>query len=350
MTEVNRREFLRATCAAAGAVTAGGVSSLAFAQEPLKTVTVTHFGGPYQALKEIVGDPFERERLGRVIYETEVSVTALAKLTAQPDPPPFDIMMVARAFSLRAGSAGLVAPFTSEQVPRLTEVHPEAIVKGNIGVAMLTDGADIMYNKDRVSGRIDSWLDLWRPEFKGRLALPAATLSLPIFTLLIISKALSGHEKDIDGAFKKLKELRASVRVFFSDPVQANQLIERGEVIAAPQFSLRIANLMTVAKAVDRAMPKEGVPAVPYDLCIAKGSKNKDVAHRYINFVLSRPSQERLASRLLAPPVNRFAVVPKELSERLAVSDFKKLWFFDEDYVAANQQEWRDRWTREIQV
>lgn len=347
---VTRRRFIRSVALSAGAVALASVTAACVPGAPaIKTITVTHFGGPYEKLKEIVGQPFEQQGLGKVNYATELSAGALSKLVAQRSSPPFNIMMVARSFALRAADQQLLAPIKGPEVPVLADVHPEAVLKDGLAVAMISDGADIMYDKDRVQSPITSWLDLWRPELRGRIALPSSSLSLVTFLLLSTARALGGSERNVEGAFAKLKELKGSARTFVSDPNQATQLLQQGDILAAPQFSLRIANVMAVAPSISRATPKEGVPAVPYDLCIPAASPDQDISRKYVNFVLSESVQKSLASNLLAAPVNRNVKIDAELAKKLAVPDFSKLWFFDEAYVASKQAEWMDRWTREIQ-
>jgi putative spermidine/putrescine transport system substrate-binding protein len=318
--------------------------------QSLSTIRVTHLGGPYGALRDLVGLPFEQAQLGKVVYEAEGSGGVLvSKLQAQRDNPPYNIVMQTRSFVLRMGNAGLLSPLSQDEIPSMREVQPAALLQGGFGVAMIIDCFDLMYDSRKVSAPITSWLDLWRPELRGKIALPATPLGGAVtFMLLTVARALGGGERDLEGAYRKFQELKAHVRVFYSDPNQATQLIERGEIIAAPQYSVRIGHVMKANPSIVRATPKEGVIASPYDLGIAKASPNQDVSKRYINFVLSPRIQEALAATLLATPVHR-AVRVSETSQRLVMTDFSKLWFIDEDYVAARQREWVDRWVREIQ-
>src|SRR6218665_3649535 len=106
---ISRRAALGALSVSAAAGFLAGLmpfGSRAVAQA--STVRVTHFGGPYQVLQKIVADPFERAGLGKVNYEVETTASALAKIQTQKDNPPFDVVMMSRATTYRAGRAGLV--------------------------------------------------------------------------------------------------------------------------------------------------------------------------------------------------------------------------------------------------
>jgi len=350
MSAVARRRVLQLAALSGAALAAD--SALPFrigAARAQATLRVTHFGGPYGALKDIVGAPFEQEKLGKVAYETEQPAIILSKLQAQRDNPPWDVVMMVRAVALRTGKAGLLTTLTPRDIPAMSEVVPQAVLADNLGVAMLLDSVDVMYDSTKVSTPISSWLDLWRPDFKGKIVLPAMPLAGYVtLTVLAVSRALGGNEKNVEDAFKKIKELRPSVRAFVTDPNQASQLMERAEILAAPQYSARISNVMKANAHVARATPKEGIPAAPYDLCVVKTSPNQDTAKRYINFVLSQKIQESLASTILATPANKNAKVTGA-AQRLVMTDLSKLWFVDEEYVAAHQKDWLDRWVREIQ-
>jgi putative spermidine/putrescine transport system substrate-binding protein len=350
MSHLDRRTFLRLAATLTPACLASAAFTRPALAQALTTIRVTHFGGPYGALKDLVGAPFENEKLGRVVYETEGSgAVLLGKLQAQRDNPPFNVFMMNRSFSTRAANAGLISTLSADEVPALREVHKEALLKNGSGVGMVYDSFDVMYDTTKVSAPITSWLDLWRPDLKGKLVLPSSALGGTIlFVVISVARSLGGGERDVEGAFKKLKELKPNVRLFYSDPNQATQLIERGEVAAAAQYSIRIGHVMKGNPNVARATPKEGVIAVPYDLCVTKASPNQDVSKRYINFALSPKIQEALAANLLATPVHRAVKVPPAV-QRLVMTDASKLVFIDEDYVAAQQKEWVDRWTREIQ-
>lgn len=343
---ISRRSLIQYLGACALATVTFGVGARAQAGN----LRVTHFGGPYQILRDLVGRPFAAEGLGTVSYEAEFSSSALAKLQAQVNDPPFDIAMLPRAVALRASNAGLTATISAQDIPNLSSAVDGTLYQG-IGVAFIMDGVDLMYNKAKVSAPVKSWPDLWRPEFAGKLALPAFGTALPVNVVIAVTRAFGGNEHDdkaVDDAFRRLRELKSSVRAFVSDPNQATQLIERGEIIAAPQFSIRIANAMKANAEIDRATPFGLVQVLPYDLVIAKNSSNLELAKKYINFVISERIQSNVASALLATPVARHASLAPE-TERFIIKDSRTFFQVDEPFVASKTAGWLTRWQREIQ-
>ncbi len=345
----SRREVLRVGAGLAlGTLASPFLPGRAHAQGA--ALRVTHFGGPYTVLKDLVGKPFEDAKLGRVSYEVETSVSAMTKLQAAQAMPQFDVLMLARAIGMRGAASGLFLEFKVGDVPRQKEVVANANMPGGFGITFVFDAVDVMARAD-LKQPIQSWLDLVRDDLKGKISLPAANLSLPLYVLEGITRALGSNEKDdkaIEEAFKMLRGFKQHVRNFFNDPVQANQLIERGDIAVAPQFGLRIANLVKSNSDVVRMTPKEGAPAFPYDLCIPKNSPNVALARRYIDFAISKPIQERLAQNLLATSVRSDVAVPESL-RKFMIADPKRLFFPDEQYVSTKQRDWLERWQREIQ-
>lgn len=325
----------------------GPLSSIALAAD--KTINVTQFGGPFLAIRKIVGEPFQASNAGKVTYGTENSVSAMSKLQTQAKNPPFDVVQFSRGFSLRAGSAGLLRPFGVDELPNAGDLIDGAVSPGRFGVAMIVDNIDVMYNKDKSPIKIESWLDLWRPELKGKIAMPSA--SLPIyFTVMAIARALTGKdntEKAIDDAFKKLAELKDNVRVWYSDPVIVNRLLEKGDVAVALQFGARMSHLIKKNPKIARSTPKEGIPAIPYDLAIPKHGKHHEVAVPYVNLAISKAINQELGRALLINPAHKEATLSDDIKP--LVADRNAMWFPDEVFAGKNSRVWSRRWQREVQ-
>jgi len=217
---------------------------------------------------------------------------------------------------------------------------------------MILDTFDMMIDTKQIKEPIASWLDLWKPEFKGKTALPSAANGGATFAFIsCIVRALGGNDRSeavINEAFARLKALKPSVRVFYPDSIQPTQLIDRGDISIAPQFGIRIANQSRVSPHIVKTTPKEGVAAIPYDLCIAKGSKNVELGKTYINLTLTKRVQENLVRSLLATPSRLDVDIPAETA-KLVTLDTNRIWFVDEEFAASKQREWLDRYTREVQ-
>lgn len=354
--DVRRRDLIlgggRLALGAATLATLGAADARRPARADGTTLRVTHFGGPYQVLEEIIAKPFQAKTGTKVIYDVEISPSAMAKIQTQKADPPFDIVMISRAWGLRGMKGGLLAPVTAADFPEAPNLLPNILPAGGWGVATMLDTFDLMVDVKQIPTPVTSWLDLWRDDMKGKIMLPSAVNGSSAFGFLAcLVKAIGGDMKNeaaANEAFERLKVLKPAVRSFYADGSQPNMLIERGDIGIAPQFAIRIANTTRKAPQVVKASPKEGVLAVPYDLCLPVNGKNIAAAKAYMNFTLTKPSQEGMVTSLLATPVRADVVIPPAVAP-LVNADPKLVWFQDEEFAAAKQREWLDRYTREVQ-
>lgn len=347
MPRLSRRDTLKFSLGLGAATLALSTPLRAFAAGD--TLRVTHFGGPYVALESIIGDAFVASGAGEVEYEQDQPNLILAKWQAQPDDPAYDIGLLERAPTLRAGAGGLALPLTPENVPNLANALPGALADDGAGVALAFDTIDIMYDKNQVSEPITSWLDLWRPELAGKIMLPGMPIDGAIvFTLVAVARAMGLKEEQVEETFPRFIELKDRVHSFYSDPNQASQLLERGEIAAAVQYSARIGQLMKRHDNITRATPDEGVPAIPYDLVVAAKTKAPEAAASYVNLALTPQIQEQICSAILLNP----SVSGVELSDetvKYIISDQSKMFAVNDPVVIDLQQGWLERWQREVQ-
>jgi len=347
MSALSRRDTLRLSLGLGVSSLALGAPMRSFAAGDL--LRVTHYGGPYVALETIIGEPFMDAGLGEVEYEQDQPNLILAKWQAQPDSPVYDIGLFERAPTLRAGSSGLALPLTEQNVPNIVNALPGAVAEGGAGVALAFDTIDIMYDTDQVSEPITSWLDLWRPELAGKIMLPGLPIDGAVaFTLVAVARAMGMTEEQVDEVFPRFIELKDSVHSFYSDPNQASQLIERGEIAVAIQYSARIGQLMKRYPNITRATPTEGVPAIPYDLVVAANTSAPETAAEYVNFALQPDIQAQVCSTILLNPAVSGVDVGEETLSYI-ITDQSKMFPVNDPVVLELQQGWLERWQREVQ-
>jgi putative spermidine/putrescine transport system substrate-binding protein len=352
MTHLNRRHVMRGIPLAWGGAVLGATGFGGGAAAQAATLHVTHFGGPYDVLSDIVGKPFLAATKTNVAYDVEISPTAFAKIQTQRSDPPFDVVMVSRAWGLRAQKTGLLTKVSAADFPEAAHVMADIVPAAGWGVATMLDTIDLMVDTKQIPTPVTSWLDLWRDDMKGKIMLPSAVNGATAFGFIAcLVRAIGGDMKSeaaVNEAFARLKALKPSVRSFYADGSQPNMLIERGDIGVAPQFAIRIHNTSRVAPQVVKASPKEGVLAVPYDLCIPEHAKNPEIAKAYINFTLTPAIQTAMVTSLLATPVRTDVTIPPAVAPIVNFNP-KLVWFQDEEFAAVKQREWLDRYTREVQ-
>jgi putative spermidine/putrescine transport system substrate-binding protein len=98
------------------------------------------------------------------------------------------------------------------------------------------------------------------------------------------------------------------------------------------------------------AIMKEGMFMFDQVFNVTKGSKNKDLAYEWVNYILSLPVQMKLINGFYVSPVNLKAVIPTEFKSDILLSGDRLNEIVRFDWPAANKK--RDvlieRWNREM--
>ncbi len=96
--------------------------------------------------------------------------------------------------------------------------------------------------------------------------------------------------------------------------------------------------------------PEEGVFMFEQDFNVLKGSKNKELAYKYINYILRRDIQEKWVREFFISPANRYVKIPDDLKEDIPITGEKMKTILTWDWDAANdrRQEIIERWNKEI--
>ncbi len=142
--------------------------------------------------------------------------------------------------------------------------------------------------------KLQSWADLWKPEFKGQVLLTNDVRE--VFGMALLTLGYSGNstsEQELAAAYEKLKELLPSVRAFNSDSPKVPFLA--GEVSVGMIWNGEVFLAQEENPAIQYIYPKEGAMLWMDNLVIPKGARNVDAAHKLIDFLL-RPEIAKLIS------------------------------------------------------
>jgi len=166
----------------------------------------------------------------------------------------------------------------------------------------------------------------------------------------IISKMQTGTDLyNTEAAFAKLKTLRPSVLTFYTSHDQVAQLLNSGEAWLVPWVSDRALTQVAAKAPVAVTVPKEGAIYFTSHIGIAKGSKGKALAEKYIDTAISAEAQLMNAQEAFLGPANAKVKLEGYLAENLAYGDqLKKLVAPDWGKLDQLRNEWTERWNREI--
>ena len=323
------------------------LAGAAFAETEL---TVIVYGGSFEAgWRKAVIEPFEKANPGiKVKIATGLTMQTVALMRAQKDDVRVDVTMMDEVGAAQANAEGLYQPLEPSKVPNIEKLYPQFRIKGDPYTKFMFVSQALVYNKDMVKEKPTSWMAMWDPKYKGKIAAPDITTSHGVFLLLTAADINGGALKNIDPGFELLKKLKPNILTFYTQHAQLAQLFTQGDVAMASWTSDRAQAAIDGGAPLAWTVPKESAYIIDSTIGIAKGTKNLEGAQKYVNFVLSADAQAANARYTYLGPVNQETKLPPEIAGKLPVSDLPRLKTADWGYVTTVLPQWTQRWSREI--
>lgn len=329
----------------------GGRESAATAEMPYKgqTLTISMWGYNMDLLIKNVLKPFEDQHGVKIVTETGNNSDRFTKLAARKDNPIVDVAYFAGTWAYEAMKQGLIQPYDPAKIPNLAHIIEPAKdpLGGRYAVGYTIQHLGIFYRTDKVAP-ISSWRDLSRAELKGFLSIPGITTTYGPAIVYMLSKAWGGDFNNTEVGWQKIAELAPSLVTAYNNSSELNALIIQEEVYAAPYTSFSWGNIKASNLPVAQVIPEEGLVGSFSVASVVNGTKNEDLAHLFIDHLLSYEVQLAEALDLVDSPVHTDVVLPPEIAENLTYGEelISKLHFFDEGETAALQPDWIARWNR----
>jgi putative spermidine/putrescine transport system substrate-binding protein len=340
-TMIRRRVLALAGAGAAGLLLPR--TARAQAQFRGREIVSSSFGGPGQeVLQKNVFDWFDRSTSGKSTQVPLLSAQAFARMRAEAAAPQIDMFMYSGGQEAIAKGEGLTQPIANvpswDRVPAsMRDPDRHWIVWG-----VIAEG--ILYRTDKIATPPTSYRDFLRPEFKGHVAFPHITNGYGMDFLVMLARMNGGGEKNIDPGFALMKELKGAT--IFRAPSDVQTLFAQGDIWIMPYDAASAVRTARQGLPVAFATPKEGAPAVFLTACIAKGTKNADMAAVVIERMLSAESQIAVAREVVWGPSNTAVQLPSDVAATVARPD--QLVALDRDAINAGRAAWTERWNREI--
>ena len=314
------------------------------------TLVVSGFGIAQDKIEKNIARPFEAKYGCSVVFEVGNNADRLAKLNARKANPNVDVILLADYFAKQASAQGLLDKLDMTRLSNAARLYDFAKdpLKDGTGIAFTVYSVGIAYRTDKITRPITSWKDLWRPELAGKVALPNITTTQGPPTVWLINRAYGGQDANATPAFTQLGKLRALT--YYNQSSQMTSLFAQDEIWAAPVGRFAWGGLLATKKPLAWARLSDGQAGLVNVASVVKGSKNTDLAHQFIDFMLSTPVQTAQALDLVDSPVNKQVKLPANIASQLTVgvTQIANLRFMDTAYVLANRDAWIQRWNREV--
>lgn len=153
----------------------------------------------------------------------------------------------------------------------------------------------LIYNKKLVKTPIERWDDLWKEEFRNSILLsnePSDVLAMSLKSLNYSANTLDTRELNL--AYEKLKKLIPNIKNISSSNAINYFIINDFKVGMA--FSGDAKLIIDNSKDFEFVYPKEGALKWADGMVILKDSQNKDLAYKFIDFILEARNSAKIGN------------------------------------------------------
>lgn len=266
---------------------------------------------------------FTKETGIKVISSSlESNETMYAKLKTLGSNSGYDVIAPTSYFVSKMAREGMLKELDHSKLPVIKELDPNMLDrpfdKGNkFSLPQLFGATGIGYNADTQDPQqLQSWADLWKPEFANKLQMLDDPRELFNIALLKMGEDPNTQDpKVLEKAYQELLKIRPNILVFNSDNPASAFITGETDVGLLWNGSVRVAQNAGVP--IKMVYPKEGTTLWIDNLAIPKTAQNVEAAYKLINYLLSADVSEKLTLEIGYPTSNIKARVrlPKELTE-----------------------------------
>jgi putative spermidine/putrescine transport system substrate-binding protein len=325
-------------------------------QSQTKEFVVAAWGDPYEAgWRKSLVPAFEKAHGVKVVWVQGFSTQTLAKLRAQKDNPQIDIAMMDDGPHRQAVALGLVEKLDRSKLASAKELYDMAFEPNDMGISFGLAVYGLYYNTkafaDNKWAPPTSWTDLFRPELKGKVTVHNIANANGLYLLLALNKIAGGTDTNVDPGFARMKQLAPNV-VTFDKFGETPTQIQQGQAVIGTWNIDRVANLAATGVPVQFVYPKEVAWGQKAVITVVKGRPNTDLAHKFVDLMLSAEEQVNTAKFIFYGPVNRMAKLDPETAKSVVYGPeaMARLTVANWEVINQKRPEWTERWNKEVEV
>jgi spermidine/putrescine transport system substrate-binding protein len=248
--------------------------------------------------------PFEDTNGVKVNVKEFEGTGADLAIVDQSKPGDWDVMVIDSIDVPRGVKKGLFDPLPEDKLP-LADIFPgvsvdnKTVVDGKrFGITEKFGFNTIGFNKSKVDVKdMQSLASLIDPKYKGRIAVYDYYLPVIGMAAMSIGKKTSElTEADLPALKAVLFKMKANAKAV-TDVAASQTALATGEAdILVGGGEWVTAGIAKENPNLDFSVPKEGAVLWTQSLAMFKESKNKDMALRFIQYIMSPEGQARLAT------------------------------------------------------
>jgi len=351
---VSRRGFIRAGAALGAAALAGPMAAGTARAAAARDLRIIMPGGSWKEwVDQYFAQPFARSHKIEIIWKLGLAQEPL--VMAQRNRPQWDLIHSSQARASQLGDMGLYRKLDPARLPNLAHIHENFRYEYLAGKCHTPYG--LCVNTGKIKRPVDSWTDLWDPEFQGRIAFPAwGWIGDEVFHA--VNVAFGGDAANIDPGIEKFKELFGKNKCRVANNVEhTRQLLDAQEIWLCPFFDARTAQARAAGTPVEFVIPKEGGMSWIWNTALVanRPQPSMDLAEQFVDTTLAAEAQIEFARKTGYPPTNVQAMenLPPDLEKlRLSQDELALLRRLQgkADYVTmfARRDQYAERWNKEV--
>jgi spermidine/putrescine-binding protein len=229
----------------------------------------------------------------------------------------YDVISPSSDVATSIATAGLAAPLDLSKIPSYTQLSPQLTslplvhVNGQVyGVPFMWGPDPIIYDTTAFPKPPDSWNVLWDPKYKGKISVwdDLSTVYMAAQVLgydkLDPSQLYNLNDEQLEAVKKKLLELKPNIRKMWATGGELTNLFENHEIVIAMGWPLNTADLKRANFPVGETIPKENTTGWIDHLMITAGSENKDLAYKFLEYMVEAKTQKLVTDKTHYVPAN----------------------------------------------
>jgi thiamine transport system substrate-binding protein len=318
--------------------------------EPASLTVMTH--DSFSASEEVIRQ-FEQENNVTIAFllSGDTGSTLNRAILTRENPLADVLYGVDNTFLSRALEADIFEPYTSP----LLDVIPDTFEFDAQHRALPVNFGDVCINYDRAYFEENdlpvpqSLQDLTRPEYRGLLVVQNPATSSPGLAFMMATIAEFGEEGWLD-FWRALRENDVEVVNSWETAYYTNFSGSAGQ---GPQPMVVSYGSSPPAEVIFAEEPLDLAPTASItapNTCfrqvefagILRGTQQREMAERFIDFMLSVPFQEDVPMQMFVFPVNSEANLPQEFIDYAQIPEEPAA--LDMDVIAANRERWIQEW------
>ena len=229
----------------------------------------------------------------------------------------YDVISPSSDVATSIAAAGLALPLDLSQIPSYSQLSPQLTslplvhMKGQVyGVPFMWGPDPLIYDTTVFPKAPESWTIFWDPKYRNKISV-WDDLSTVYMTAQILgydqpdpSQLYNLNDEQLDAVKKKLLELKPNIRKMWSTGGELTNLFQNHEVVAAMGWPLMTNQLRKINFPVGETIPKENTTGWIDHLMITAGSENKELAHKFLEYMVEAQIQKKVTDVTGYTPAN----------------------------------------------